>query len=179
MPKRESQSSEWAEGVSVAIPRQRAYVPPLEVVLEDVGDSDEDDGATLRQEAIIEKSVVAKRKDRHLKRKEKEDRFICHYILYDLLEAPWSLNLSLYFLNALNRELEISASEERRLQKDILKTEDEFEKLVRSSPNSSFVWIKYMAFMLSLADIEKAHAIAERSLPNFITIFNLDSFDKL
>ncbi|KAI3417734.1 uncharacterized protein J3R85_014181 [Psidium guajava] len=63
-----------------------------------------------------------------------------------------------------DREREIRAAEERLLEKDIPRTADEFERLVRSSPNSSFVWIKYMAFMLSLADIEKARSIAERAL---------------
>ena len=60
------------------------------------------------------------------------------------------------------REIEISALEERSLQKDIPQTPDEFEKLVRSSPNSSFVWINYMAFLLGLADVEKARSVAER-----------------
>lgn len=54
------------------------------------------------------------------------------------------------------------AAEERLLQNNLPTTVDEFEKLVRSSPNSSFVWIKYMAFVLSMADVEKARAIAER-----------------
>ncbi|XP_039057637.1 rRNA biogenesis protein RRP5-like [Hibiscus syriacus] len=62
------------------------------------------------------------------------------------------------------REREIRAAEERQLEKDVPRNADEFEKLVRSSPNSSFVWIKYMAFMLNSADIEKARAIAERAL---------------
>lgn len=60
------------------------------------------------------------------------------------------------------RELEISAAEERSLKKDVPKSEEEFEKLVRSSPNSSYVWINYMAFMLDVANVEKAHSIAER-----------------
>lgn len=61
------------------------------------------------------------------------------------------------------RELEIRAAEEKRLKGDQApETMDEFEALVRTSPNSSFVWIKYMAFMLQLADVEKARAIAER-----------------
>jgi hypothetical protein len=60
------------------------------------------------------------------------------------------------------RELEISAAEERSLKKDVPKSEEEFEKMVRSSPNSSYVWINYMAFMLDVADIEKARSIAER-----------------
>ncbi|KAL6845670.1 hypothetical protein ACP4OV_024493 [Aristida adscensionis] len=62
------------------------------------------------------------------------------------------------------RELEINALEERALQNDIPRTPDEFEKLVRSSPNSSFVWIKYMAYLLDLADVENARAVAERAL---------------
>ncbi|CAL5377847.1 unnamed protein product [Camellia sinensis] len=61
-------------------------------------------------------------------------------------------------------EREIRAAEERLLEKDIPRSADEFEKVVRISPNSSFVWIKYMAFMLSLADVEKARSIAERAL---------------
>ncbi|KAM0907254.1 hypothetical protein ACQ4PT_016250 [Festuca glaucescens] len=62
------------------------------------------------------------------------------------------------------REIEISALEDRALQKDKPQTPDEFEKLVRSSPNSSFVWINYMAFLLDLADVEKARSVAERAL---------------
>lgn len=46
-------------------------------------------------------------------------------------------------------------------------TVDDFEKLVRSSPNSSFFWIKYMEFMLAQADVEKARSIAERYLHEF------------
>ncbi|KAI4350685.1 hypothetical protein L6164_005115 [Bauhinia variegata] len=60
------------------------------------------------------------------------------------------------------REKEIRAAEERLLEQDVPRTADEFEKLVRSSPNSSFIWIKYMNFMISLADVEKARSIAER-----------------
>jgi rRNA biogenesis protein RRP5 len=48
------------------------------------------------------------------------------------------------------------------LEKDIPRTDEEFEKLVRSSPNSSYVWIKYMEFVLSMADVEKARSIAKR-----------------
>lgn len=33
-----------------------------------------------------------------------------------------------------------------------------------ASPNSSYLWIKYMAFELSLTQVEKARTIAERAL---------------
>ncbi|XP_059646446.1 rRNA biogenesis protein RRP5 [Cornus florida] len=85
------------------------------------------------------------------------------------------------------REQEISAAEERQREIHIPSSADEFEKLVRSSPNNSFVWTKYAEFMVSLADIEKAHSILERALKtiNFreeseklnvwVAYFNLES----
>ncbi|XP_040372263.1 rRNA biogenesis protein RRP5 isoform X1 [Rosa chinensis] len=85
------------------------------------------------------------------------------------------------------REREIRAAEERLLEKDIPRTDEEFEKLVRSSPNNSYVWIKYMEFVLSMADVEKARSIAKRALEtiNFreeneklnvwVAYFNLES----
>lgn len=39
----------------------------------------------------------------------------------------------------------------------------DFERLVASSPNSSEVWIRYMAFHLSLADIDSARTVANRA----------------
>ncbi|KAL2897412.1 rRNA biogenesis protein RRP5 [Bienertia sinuspersici] len=62
------------------------------------------------------------------------------------------------------KEEEIRAAEQRLLERDIPRTRDEFEKVVRSSPNSSFVWIKYMQYMVSMADVEGARSVAERAL---------------
>ena len=42
-------------------------------------------------------------------------------------------------------------------------TSADFERLVASSPNSSEVWIKYMAFHLSLADMDSARNVANRA----------------
>ncbi|XP_038881067.1 rRNA biogenesis protein RRP5 isoform X2 [Benincasa hispida] len=112
----------------------RAFVPPLEVTLDDI---DETDIVTLRSEnkELTSGTDSREKNDRREKKKAKEER-----------------------------EMEVRAAEERLLQNNLPTTVDEFEKLVRSSPNSSFVWIKYMAFVLSMADIEKARAIAERAL---------------
>eukprot|EP00958_Prasinococcus_capsulatus_P013529 scaffold1399_cov410-Prasinococcus_capsulatus_cf.AAC.8 len=41
---------------------------------------------------------------------------------------------------------------------------DEYEKLCMASPDSSFIWIKYMAFLLSLSEVEQARRVAERAL---------------
>ncbi|XP_053306401.1 protein RRP5 homolog [Spea bombifrons] len=41
---------------------------------------------------------------------------------------------------------------------------DDFDRLVVSSPNSSILWLQYMAFHLQATEIEKARAVAERAL---------------
>ncbi|KAF2667132.1 nucleic acid-binding protein [Microthyrium microscopicum] len=40
----------------------------------------------------------------------------------------------------------------------------DFERLLLGQPNSSSVWIQYMAFQLGLGEVDKARAIAERAL---------------
>ncbi|XP_078079096.1 protein RRP5 homolog isoform X2 [Mustelus asterias] len=65
----------------------------------------------------------------------------------------------------------------RQLEKELVKTErqlmdpsrqpqtaDDFDRLVLSSPNSSIIWMQYMAFHLHATEIEKARAVAERAL---------------
>ncbi|XP_019053357.1 PREDICTED: rRNA biogenesis protein RRP5 isoform X2 [Nelumbo nucifera] len=113
----------------------RASILPLDVNLDDVDGSDLDNAVNRAEEHDNETATISEKNKRRAKRKAKEER-----------------------------ELEIRAAEERLLEKDIPRTSDEFEKLVRSSPNSSFVWIKYMAFALSVSDVEKARSIAERAL---------------
>lgn len=49
-------------------------------------------------------------------------------------------------------------------QDGVPQTAEEFENLVALSPSSSFLWIKYMAFMLSMSEVEKARSIAERAI---------------
>ena len=41
---------------------------------------------------------------------------------------------------------------------------EDFERLVMGDPNSSMVWIQYMAFLISLGEVEKARGTAERGL---------------
>ncbi|NWH63268.1 RRP5 protein, partial [Geococcyx californianus] len=41
---------------------------------------------------------------------------------------------------------------------------DDFDRLVLSSPNSSILWLQYMAFHLQATEIEKARAVAQRAL---------------
>jgi len=41
---------------------------------------------------------------------------------------------------------------------------EDFERLVMGEPNSSMLWIQYMAFLISLGEIEKARGVAERGL---------------
>lgn len=113
----------------------RASILPLEVPLDDIESSGMDDVLSHDKELVDSVDTEDEKSKRRAKKKANEER-----------------------------EREISAAEQRLVEKDIPRSADEFEKMVRSSPNSSFVWIKYMAFMLSLADVENARSVAERAL---------------
>lgn len=41
---------------------------------------------------------------------------------------------------------------------------EDFERLLVGQPNSSMLWIQYMAFLISLGEIEEARGVAERGL---------------
>lgn len=45
-----------------------------------------------------------------------------------------------------------------------LETAEDFDCLVLNSPNSSLLWLRYMAFHLETAEVDKARAVAERAL---------------
>ena len=59
--------------------------------------------------------------------------------------------------------------EERLLDADTPpESVEDFERLVLANPNSSLIWIRYMAFQLSLADVDAARALAERALQTIV-----------
>ncbi|KAL0338043.1 UNVERIFIED_CONTAM: rRNA biogenesis protein RRP5 [Sesamum calycinum] len=113
----------------------RALVPPLEVPLDEIESLGIEGDVGQDVINVTEADTIEDKNKRRAKKKAREER-----------------------------EQEIRTAEERLLEKDIPRNADDFEKLIRSSPNSSFIWIKYMAYMLSLADIEKARSVAERAL---------------
>lgn len=43
-------------------------------------------------------------------------------------------------------------------------TSDDFDRLLVSCPNSSAIWVQYMAFYLHTAEVDKARAVAQRAL---------------
>mmetsp|Transcript_22412 Transcript_22412/g.44436 ORF Transcript_22412/g.44436 Transcript_22412/m.44436 type:complete len:897 (-) Transcript_22412:227-2917(-) len=47
-------------------------------------------------------------------------------------------------------------------------TAEDFERMLVTSPNSSYIWIQYIAYQVSLTEIGKARAIAERALKNIV-----------
>ncbi|KAL8246480.1 hypothetical protein R6Q59_007696 [Mikania micrantha] len=113
----------------------RASVLPLDVPLDEPEDSPMNDKGTQSPEPLDNKTKTSENKIRRTKKKEMEER-----------------------------EREIRAAEERLLQKDVPRTADDYEKLIRSSPNSSFIWLKYMEYLLSLNEVDKARSMAERAL---------------
>lgn len=64
-----------------------------------------------------------------------------------------------------DKEKAIRDAERRRLEGSLAPTTSaEYEQLVMSSPNSSFIWVKYMAFLISLGEIDHARAVADRAI---------------
>ena len=61
-------------------------------------------------------------------------------------------------------EERIRAIEKRMQEQQAPATEQEFERLLLRSRNSSYVWMKYMAYLLSRGEEDKARAIADRAL---------------
>ena len=55
-------------------------------------------------------------------------------------------------------------------------TADDFDRLVLQSPDSSLVWLRYMAFHLETSEIDRARSVAERALKtiSFRYDFELD-----
>jgi len=60
-------------------------------------------------------------------------------------------------------EREIAEKEEARISNNEPQSAADFERLLLSSPSSSYLWVQYMAFCLSTTEIEKARKIAERA----------------
>ena len=149
--------SERQSGTSLVLAQveSRASIPALEVNLDDIEEAGFDNDQNEKLQGV-DKDEKSKRRE---KQKDKEERLAISVVPQMLLIYLVS---SCAYGNYLCRERKIQAAEGRLLENHAPESADEFEKLVRSSPNSSFVWIKYMAFMLSLADIEKARSIAER-----------------
>ncbi|RKP37043.1 hypothetical protein BJ085DRAFT_18865 [Dimargaris cristalligena] len=54
---------------------------------------------------------------------------------------------------------------------------EDFERLLLSSPDSSYLWINYMAFHLKLFEVSKARGIAERALKSISFRENQEKFN--
>lgn len=63
-------------------------------------------------------------------------------------------------------EKRIAQAEKELLAKDTNTPEsvEDFERLVLASPNSSYAWIKFMAFYLSSSEVDKARNVGEQAL---------------
>jgi len=62
------------------------------------------------------------------------------------------------------KEREIRQREEALASNMVPNSIDQFDRLVLSSPDSSLVWLQYMAFHLQATEIDKARAIARRAI---------------
>ncbi|KAI9331206.1 mitochondrial matrix Mmp37-domain-containing protein [Obelidium mucronatum] len=58
----------------------------------------------------------------------------------------------------------IAQQEQELLETKAPDSAEAFERILMGSPNSSFLWIKFMAFHLQMAEIQKAREVGERAL---------------
>lgn len=64
-----------------------------------------------------------------------------------------------------DREKEVRAAEQARAQGGAdPKSAEEFDSALLAAPDSSFLWIKYLAFLISQHEVDLARAVAERAL---------------
>lgn len=63
-----------------------------------------------------------------------------------------------------DQEAAVRKAEMAKLQDAPPESIEDFERLVLGSPNSSYLWIRYMAFLLGMAEVAKAREVAERAL---------------
>lgn len=61
------------------------------------------------------------------------------------------------------RDAAVRAAEQAKLEGAAPQSVEDFERLVLASPSSSYVWIRYMAFLLKAAEVDRARAVAERA----------------
>lgn len=62
------------------------------------------------------------------------------------------------------REREIRQREEALANNQLPNSVDQFDRLVLARPNSSIIWLQYMAYYLQTTEIEKARAVARRAV---------------
>ncbi|CAL7942589.1 unnamed protein product [Xylocopa violacea] len=62
------------------------------------------------------------------------------------------------------KEREIRQREEALASNQLPNSVDQFDRLVLGSPNSSIIWLQYMAYHLQTAEIEKARSVAKRAV---------------
>uniref|UniRef100_A0A383V4G5 S1 motif domain-containing protein n=1 Tax=Tetradesmus obliquus TaxID=3088 RepID=A0A383V4G5_TETOB len=76
------------------------------------------------------------------------------------------------------KEAELRAAERARLAGDAApESAAGYEQQLLSEPNSSFLWVKYMAFQLKLGEIDAARQVAERALKTIAMTSERDKFN--
>ncbi|QSL64834.1 hypothetical protein MERGE_002138 [Pneumocystis wakefieldiae] len=63
-----------------------------------------------------------------------------------------------------NKDIDLSQDKTAILNNSEPKTPIDFERLLLGSPDSSYIWIKFMAFHVELSEFDKAREIGERAL---------------
>jgi len=127
---------------------------------EDDEDSDDEDSEDDEKGAVDEDIGFDWDDDKNAKDEEDEEE--------DADEGPKSKSKSKRerAKEKVAKELELHRKEQALRDKADAapETAQDFEKLIMSSPRSSYVWLRYMAFQMSVGAYDEARSVAERAL---------------
>uniref|UniRef100_A0A8C6XYS9 Protein RRP5 homolog n=1 Tax=Naja naja TaxID=35670 RepID=A0A8C6XYS9_NAJNA len=161
-----------ASGISLGINRQENLVE-LSILPEDTGKP----SVIPCDEKPCSETDTPSQKSRNQRRKHSESEqyvILQHY----KFSSGQSLPLSPFsFFKAKKQTKKKQELEKQKAEKELSKLEaalmdpkrqpqtaDDFDRLVLGSPDSSILWLQFMAFHLQATEIEKARAVAERAL---------------
>uniref|UniRef100_A0A8C5RPP8 Programmed cell death 11 n=1 Tax=Laticauda laticaudata TaxID=8630 RepID=A0A8C5RPP8_LATLA len=175
-------------GISLGINRQKNLVE-LSILPEDTGKPSVipcDEKPCSEMDTPCQKSRNQRRKHSESEQYPKGPRLVSwmHPTLsYVILQhyrfsSGQSLSLSPFsFFKAKKQTKKKQELEKQKAEKELSKLEaalmdpkrqpqtaDDFDRLVLGSPDSSILWLQFMAFHLQATEIEKARAVAERAL---------------
>lgn len=122
------------------------------------------DCGPISSSSLQSTSKKSRRQKRAAKKAEEEHLYMAS------LSSPFSLPSpppsSSFHPPSSSFPLPHTAQTERALLDDSRapETAEDYERLLLSHPNSSAVWVQYMAFLLHTAEVDKARSVGERAL---------------
>ncbi|CAB3387719.1 Hypothetical predicted protein [Cloeon dipterum] len=130
-------------------------VPKEEIQVEKKKTKKKGEPQTLQVEGFVWDPVAAKPEEEEESSSDESDQE----------EVPKKMTLAERRAQARKEEEKLVIAEQKLMDEDQSpQSVDEFDRLLMASPDSSIVWVQYMAFHLQATEIEKARAVARKAI---------------